>query len=67
MASRRSGSVPMPSAVGIAQPKSGWYHSSHQPSSTDRLRQPLSAAFMPEVPHASRGRSGLFSQMSQPG
>ena len=35
--------------------------------STDRLRPPLSAAFMPEVPQASSGRSGLFSQTSQPG
>ncbi len=67
MASRRSGSVPTPSAVGMAQPKSGWNHSSHQPSSTDRLRHPLSAAFIPLVPHASSGLSGLFSQTSQPG
>jgi hypothetical protein len=67
MSSRRSGSVLVPSAVGIAQPKSGWNHSSHQPSSTDRLRQPLSAAFIPLVPQASSGLSGLFSQMSQPG
>lgn len=67
MSSRRSGSVPTPSAVGIAQPKSGWNHSSHQPSRTERLRQPFSAAFIPLVPQASSGRSGLLSQMSQPG
>jgi hypothetical protein len=54
-------------AVGIAQPLSPSYISSHQPSSTDRLRPPLMAAFMPEVPQASSGRSGLFSQTSQPG
>ena len=28
---------------------------------------PLSADFMPDVPHASSGRIGLFSQTSQPG
>ena len=56
-----------PSAVGIAQPLCPSYISSHQPSSTDRLRQPLRAAFMPDVPQASSGRSGLLSQTSQPG
>ena len=66
MSSRRSGSS-TPSAVGIAQPFSPSYISSHQPSSTDRFRHPLSAAFIPDVPHASSGRSGLFSQTSQPG
>jgi hypothetical protein len=30
------------------------------------LSPPLSAAFMPDVPHASSGRSGLFSHTSQP-
>ena len=55
------------SAEGMAQPLSSSWNSAHQPSRIDRLRAPLSAAFMPEVPHASRGRRGLFSQMSQPG
>ncbi len=74
MSSRRSASPlsgsstpSLSSAVGIAQPLRPSYHSSHQPSRTDRLRQPLSAAFIPEVPQASSGRSGLFSQTSQPG
>jgi len=57
----------MPSADGIAQPNSSSYHSSHQPSRMDKFKAPFSAAFMPDVPHASYGRSGLFSQTSQPG
>jgi len=32
----------------------------------DRFNPPFSALFMPEVPHASNGRSGLFSQTSHP-
>ena len=32
----------------------------------DKFNPPLSALFIPEVPQASRGRSGLFSQTSQP-
>jgi hypothetical protein len=32
----------------------------------ERFNPPLSAAFMPDVPQASSGRSGLFSQTSQP-
>ncbi len=56
-----------PSADGISQPKAGSNHSSHQPSRMDRLAAPFSAAFMPEVPHASYGRSGLFIHTSQPG
>jgi hypothetical protein len=63
--SRRSASV-TPSAVGMAQPFWPSNHSSHQPSRIDRLSPPFSAAFMPDVPHASSGRSGLFSQTSQP-
>ena len=63
--SRRAGSATS-SADGIAQPFSPSNHSSHQPSRTDRLRPPFSADFMPEVPHASSGRSGLFSHTSQP-
>ena len=55
-----------PSAVGISQPFSPSYHSSHQPSRIDRFSPPLSALFIPDVPHASSGRSGLFSQTSQP-
>ena len=31
------------------------------------MRPPFRAAFMPEVPQASNGRNGLFSQTSQPG
>ncbi len=31
------------------------------------MRQPFSAAFIPDVPQASSGRSGLFSHTSQPG
>ena len=63
--SRRSGSS-TPSAVGIAQPFWPSNHSSHQPSRMERFSPPLSAAFMPDVPQASSGRSGLFSQTSQP-
>lgn len=55
-----------PSADGISQPFSPSYHSSHQPSRMDRFSPPLSALFMPEVPQASSGRSGLFSHTSQP-
>ena len=57
----------MPSADGISQPNCGSNHSSHQPSRIDRLAAPFSAAFIPEVPQASYGRSGLFIQTSQPG
>ena len=56
----------MPSADGIAQPFSPSNHSSHQPSRIDRFSAPLSAAFIPDVPQASSGRSGLFSQTSTP-
>ena len=56
----------MPSAVGIAHPLRPSYSSSHQPSRIDRLSPPLSADFIPDVPHASSGRSGLFSHTSQP-
>ena len=41
-------------------------HSSHQPSRMLQLSAPLSAAFMPDVPHASSGRRGVFSHTSQP-
>lgn len=37
-----------------------------QPSSTLRLGTPLWAAFMPEVPEASKGGSGVLSQTSTP-
>ena len=53
--------------VRMAQPFSPSYHSSHQPSRIERLSPPLSADFIPDVPQASNGRSGLFSQTSQPG
>ena len=66
MSSRSSGEASL-LAVGIAQPFSPSYISSHQPSSTERFSEPLMAAFMPEVPQASSGRSGLFSHTSQPG
>lgn len=36
------------------------------PSSMLKLRTPFIAAFMPDVPHASCGRRGVFSQTSQP-
>ena len=64
-ASRRVVSA-TPSAEGISQPFPPSYHSSHQPSRTETLSPPFSAAFMPEVPQASSGRSGLFSHTSQP-
>ena len=57
----------MPSAVGMAQPSWPSNSSSHQPSGMDRLSEPFSAAFMPDVPDASCGRIGLFSQTSEPG
>ena len=63
--SRRS-SLATPEADGIAQPFSPSYHSSHHPSRIDRFSPPFSALFIPEVPQASNGRSGLFSQTSQP-
>jgi len=66
MSSRSSGDASL-LAVGIAQPFSPSYISSHQPSSTERFREPLMAAFIPEVPQASSGRSGLLSQTSHPG
>ena len=53
---------PVASAEGISQPNAGSNHSSHQPSRMERLAAPFSAAFMPDVPQASYGRSGLFSQ-----
>src|SRR5215469_11428337 len=40
--------------------------STHQPSSTLRLGTPLSAAFIPLVPDASRGGCGVFSHTSAP-
>jgi hypothetical protein len=40
--------------------------SDHQPSSTLRFGTPLKAAFMPLVPDASHGGSGVFSQTSTP-
>ena len=41
-------------------------HSSHQPSRMLQFKAPLSAAFIPLVPHASSGRRGLLSHTSQP-
>ena len=40
--------------------------STHQPSSTLSEGTPLNAAFMPLVPLASSGSSGVFSQTSTP-
>ncbi len=40
--------------------------SAHQPSSTLKFTVPLIAAFMPEVPLASCGGTGVLSQMSTP-
>ncbi len=46
----------------MAQPVTpSMWPSTHQPSSTDRLGTPLNAAFMPLVPEASSGGSGVFS------
>jgi hypothetical protein len=51
----------------IAQPLTPWRQASgHQPSRIEQLSEPLSAAFMPEVPHASSGRTGLLSHTSVP-
>ena len=52
ISSRRAGSATV-SADEMAQPTPGLKHSSHQPSSTEQLRAPFMAAFMPDVPHAS--------------
>jgi hypothetical protein len=57
MWSRRARSV-SPSTDEMAQPLVPSNHSSHQPSRIEQLRPPLSAAFMPLVPHASCGRRG---------
>ena len=65
MSSRRSMSV-TDSADEIAHPTPGRKHSSHQPSRTEQFRAPFMAAFMPEVPQASWGRSGVFSHTSAP-
>ncbi len=40
--------------------------SSHQPSRIERCSAPLAAAFMPDVPLASRPRTGVFTQTSTP-
>ena len=50
----------------IAHPFEPSYASAHQPSSTDRLRTPFSAAFIPLVPLASSGGRGRFTQTSHP-
>ena len=65
--SSRSSVPALLSAVGMAQPFCPSYISSHHPSRTERLSPPLIAAFIPEVPHASSGRSGLLSHTSHPG
>ena len=50
----------------MANPRVGAYPSAHQPSRIEQFSAPLSAAFIPEVPDASIGRSGVFSQTSTP-
>ena len=40
--------------------------SGHHPSSIDRFGTPFITAFIPEVPLASIGRTGVFSQTSTP-
>ncbi|MMZ65587.1 hypothetical protein D1872_279980 [compost metagenome] len=50
----------------MTQPFSPLYPSGHQPSSAEKCSVPLIAAFIPLVPHASIGMSGLFSQTSTP-
>jgi hypothetical protein len=40
--------------------------SSHHPSRTEAFSTPFIAAFIPEVPDASKGRSGVLSQTSTP-
>ena len=42
------------------------YASAHHPSSTLKFTVPLMAAFMPEVPLASSGDTGVLSQTSTP-
>ena len=41
-------------------------HSAHHPSRTEQCSAPFITAFMPLVPDASMGRTGVFSQMSAP-
>ena len=41
-------------------------HSAHQPSSTEQCSAPLSTAFIPLVPEASIGRTGVLSHTSAP-
>jgi hypothetical protein len=57
-------------AGGIPQPflrsRRPSYASAHQPSSTPKFTVPLIAAFMPDVPLASNGCTGVLSQMSTP-
>ena len=51
----------------MAQPFTPCSHASgHQPSRIEQFSTPFIAAFMPDVPQASSGRIGLFSQTSAP-
>jgi hypothetical protein len=55
------------SSAPIAQPVTPSIQASiHQPSSTLRFSPPFTAAFIPLVPEASIGGSGVLSQMSAP-
>ncbi len=57
------------SADSMAQPLppfDGSKHSAHHPSRMLQLSAPLKAAFIPDVPQASCGRRGVFSQTSHP-
>ncbi len=50
----------------MAQPLRPLNASGHQPSSTLKFSPPLGGSFIPLVPLASSGRSGLFSHKSTP-
>ena len=65
MASRWAGSD-CHSAEAMAQPTVASWHSSHQPSSTEQFSPPLNTDFIPLVPHASMGRTGVLSHTSHP-
>ena len=55
------------SAWGMLKPFSpGLMNSGIQPSAMLRFTEPFMAAVMPLVPLASRGNTGVFSQMSDP-
>ena len=57
---------PFGSAPGSAPRSPGSKHSAHQPSSTEQCSAPFITAFMPLVPEASIGRTGVLSHTSAP-